>query len=76
MFPKKYSQMKLQMKREALVELNRQANEQNLNQDLSYDTAKLNCWGFGTVLTQFAPEKKQSETFRSGERFCKSSELI
>ena len=27
---KKYSQMKLQMKREALIKLNRQANEQNL----------------------------------------------
>jgi len=39
---KKYSQMKLQMKREALIKLNRQANEQNLNQDLSYGTARVN----------------------------------
>jgi integrase len=39
---KKYSQMKLQMKREALVKLNRQANEQHLNQDISYDTARVN----------------------------------
>ena len=39
---KKYSQMKLQMKREALVKLNRMANEQNVNQDLSYDTARVN----------------------------------
>jgi integrase len=39
---KKYSQMKLQMKREALIKLNRQANEQNLNQDLSYDTIRVN----------------------------------
>ena len=35
---KKYSQMKLQMKREALIKLNRQANEQGMNQDISYDT--------------------------------------
>lgn len=43
---KKYSQMKLQMKREALVKLNRHANEQNLDQSsalsLSYDTARVN----------------------------------
>ena len=37
---KKYSQMKLQMKREALIKLNRHANEQN--QNISYDTAKVN----------------------------------
>ncbi len=35
---KKYSQMKLQMKREALVKLNRQANEQNIG----FDTARVN----------------------------------
>ena len=35
---KKYSQMKLQMKREALIKLNRQANEQNI----SFDTARVN----------------------------------
>jgi hypothetical protein len=38
--------MKLQMEREALVKLNRHANEQNLDQsfemDLSYDTARVN----------------------------------
>ena len=39
---KKYSQMKLQMKREALVKLNRMANEQNMNQHLSYDEARVN----------------------------------
>jgi hypothetical protein len=43
---KKYSQMKLQMKREALVKLNRQANEQNLDQkidpNIGYDTARVN----------------------------------
>jgi integrase len=35
---KKYSQMKLQMKREALIKLNRQANEQGV----SFDTARVN----------------------------------
>jgi hypothetical protein len=35
---KKYSQMKLQMKREALFKLNRQANEENI----SFDTVKVN----------------------------------
>jgi integrase len=35
---KKYSQMKLQMKREALFKLNRQANEQGV----SFDTARVN----------------------------------
>lgn len=43
---KKYSQMKLQMKREALVKMNRQANEQHLDQkidqNISYDTARVN----------------------------------
>jgi len=39
---KKYSQMKLQMKREALIKLNRQANEQGMNPDISYDTARVN----------------------------------
>jgi len=53
---KKYSQMKLQMKREALVKLNRMANEQNVNQDLSCDTARGELMGFDTVLTQFATQ--------------------
>jgi hypothetical protein len=39
---KKYSQMKLQMKREALVKLNRLANEQNVSEDLGYGTARVN----------------------------------
>ena len=43
---KKYYQMKLQMKREALVKFNRQANEQNMDQsiarNISYDTASVN----------------------------------
>jgi len=39
---KKYSQMKLQMKREALVKLNRMANEQNSVENLNYHTARVN----------------------------------
>jgi len=43
---KKYSQMKLQMKREALNQDESQANEQNLDQridqNIGYDTARLN----------------------------------
>src|SRR5215472_10458417 len=38
----KYSQMKLQMKRQALVKLNRMANEQSSVENLSYDTATVN----------------------------------
>jgi integrase len=46
---KKYSQMKLQMKREALAKLNRQANESGL----SFGTAQgQNPQGFGTVSAQ------------------------
>jgi uncharacterized protein YbjQ (UPF0145 family) len=44
---KKYSQMKLQMRREALEKLNRQANEMK---DTLCQNAILN-GGFGTVLT-------------------------
>jgi hypothetical protein len=32
--------------------------------------------GFGTVLTQFAPETKQSETFRSGDVFGSGLESV
>jgi integrase len=39
---KKYSQMKLQMKREALVKLNRMANEQNAAGNPGYDPATVN----------------------------------
>jgi len=39
---KKYQQMRLRMKREALIKLNRQANEQNLDTNISYDTARAN----------------------------------
>jgi hypothetical protein len=45
--------MKLQMKREALTKLNRQANAQNLEQKIdqaiSYDTTRVNGWGLVTV---------------------------
>jgi len=34
--------MKLQMKREALVKLNRMANEQNVVENLNYGTARVN----------------------------------
>ena len=46
---KKYSQMKLQMKREALAKLNRKASES----DSSSDTEELACRGFDTVLIRF-----------------------
>jgi integrase len=45
---KKYSQMKLQMKREALLKLNRNANESGKGSD----TGRPNQRGFDTVLTQ------------------------
>jgi hypothetical protein len=45
---KKYSQMKLQMKREALEKMNRLANEMSLDAGNSGDPAK----EFGTVLVQ------------------------
>jgi len=45
---KKYSQMKLQMKREALGKLHRTANERGKDSG----TVRPNQQGFGTVLTQ------------------------
>jgi hypothetical protein len=45
---KKYSQMKLQMKREALPKLNRQANE--MAETLCQNSSAVD--GFGTVLAQ------------------------
>lgn len=38
---KKYSQMKLQMKREALEKINRRANEMSLNQSMDSGTAMI-----------------------------------
>jgi hypothetical protein len=38
---KKYSQMKLQMKREALEKINRRANEMSLNQGMDSGTAMI-----------------------------------
>ena len=40
---KKYSQMKLQRKREALVKLKRMAKRAELGRSPSYDTARANC---------------------------------
>jgi hypothetical protein len=55
---KKYSQMKLQMKREALKKLNRHANELGK----SFDTGRPNLMGFWhsfvTVRAFFGPERK------------------
>jgi hypothetical protein len=57
---KKYSQMKLQMKREALAKLNRQANEGG-----SFGTAQNNSGqGFGTVLAQSDGVNPSVETIR------------
>jgi len=72
---KKYSQMKLQMKREALLKLNRTANEQSLSQDLSYGTAG-ELMGFDTVLTQFATKTQQNEGFRKCPRIRKFVEVV
>lgn len=38
---KRYSQMKLQMKREALEKINRRANEMSLNQDMDSGTSMI-----------------------------------
>jgi hypothetical protein len=60
--------MKLQMKREALVKLNRMAKEQNSVENPSHDTVKSALNGFDTVLTQFATKTQQDKTFRKGVR--------
>jgi integrase len=52
---KKYSQMKLQMKREGLAKLNRHANEGGK----SFGTVQVNRTGSDTVLTQ--PERRNGE---------------
>jgi hypothetical protein len=61
---KKYSQMKLQMKREALEKLNRHANEAGPG----FGTVKVNRWGFGTVLAQFWHSSARFRVF--GHRLC------
>ena len=48
---KKYSQMKLQMKREALAKLNRKANEMETSRVLIQEAEVVR--GFDTVLIQF-----------------------
>jgi len=45
---KKYSQMKLQMKREALEKINRRANEMSLNPSADSQTALIQRGHFGT----------------------------
>ena len=45
----KYSQMKLQMKREALKKINRRADEGHM----AFDTERPNGWGFVTVLPRW-----------------------
>jgi integrase len=54
---KKYSQMKLQMKREALTKLNRQANEAGLGSV----TAQPNWRGFGPVLSQLRQRTREND---------------
>jgi hypothetical protein len=54
---KKYSQMKLQMKREALAKLNRQANEGGLN----FGTVQPTERGFDTVMAQLRQRTSESD---------------
>ena len=75
MFPKKYSQMKLQMKREALVKLNRMANEQNVSEDPSYGTARVKLMGFDTGLTEFACQDAAKRRLPQGPS-CKFTEVV
>ena len=53
---KKYSQMKVQMKREALAKLNRKANDKK-----GSGTGEAACRGFGTVLPQLEPKCRNLE---------------
>jgi hypothetical protein len=55
---KKYSPMKLQMKREALQKLNRRANESAC----VLGQAGMMNRSFGTVLRQFSPGKRRTRT--------------
>jgi len=67
---KKYSQMKLQMKREALEKLNRQANE--MKAEVCQNTpVNLGC---GTVLTQ-KRSKEEVEYLETAENALKSEQL-
>ena len=63
---KKYSQMKLQMKREALVKLNRMANEESMNSRPELGHSKGELMGFDTVLTQCATKTERNESYRNG----------
>ena len=62
----RFSKVKLQMKREALVQLNRMANEQNVNHDLlrySYSTSELMA-------------KRRLRNGRNGPRVRKVTEVV
>ena len=60
--------MKLQMKREALVKLNRMANEQSSVENSKLRDSKGELMSFDTVLTQFATKTEQNEGFRKRPR--------
>ena len=55
--------MKLQMKREALVKLNRMANEQSSVENSKLGDSKGELMSFDTVLTQFATKTQQTKAF-------------
>jgi len=55
---KKYSQMHLQMKREALQKMNRLANEKRDLRGRVIAGILVQGSGFGTVLVQFSPESE------------------
>jgi hypothetical protein len=60
----RFSKVKLQMKREALVQLNRMANEQNVNHDLlRYSTSELMA-------------KRRLRNGRNGPRVRKVTEVV
>jgi len=69
---KKYSQMKLQMKREALAKLNRQANESGPGFGTAQSPSKP---GFGTVLAQLRQRKSESDGTPSAQLFWNQQEV-
>jgi hypothetical protein len=62
---KKYSQMKLQVKREALTKLNRKANEGGPG----FGTGKTDRWGFDAVLAQLRQRIGESDEIRCEQLF-------
>ena len=69
---KKYSQMKLQMKREALAKLNRQANETGPGFGTAQGPAEP---GFGTVLAQSRQRNSESDGAPIDELFWNQQEV-